>query len=473
MSTQSVSGLSGSPTAPINLTGLSSGLNTTEIINALMNVERAPVTQLSNEQTKLQAEQTQLRTAQSSLQQLAFSAAELSSPTLFATSQTVTSSDTNQITALSTDGAGVGGYQVNVTQLANSAQRTFTFASPAAADTITIDGQEIAVKAGATAQELANAINSDSKATVYAAAVEGGRIVLSDRATGNTGEGFIAVTDPGATLTEVAGTAKQGKDAEYSVDGVDGTSTTNTVTNAIAGVTLKLSALTTTSGPVTIEVEAPEPSVSAITGQIESFVKLYNSTIGQIHNLTSTKPPEDPQTASELGTGALFGDSELVELTNTMRQAIYTPVAGLPEGMASLADIGVSTGAASGSATPSQSSLEGELTINKTELAKAIQTNPAGVEKMLQAWGQSFQQTVDVSAEPGGTLETRVTGEGSRITELGEQISTMNEMLAVRQKALQEEYIAMEKVVQDNKSQSAWLTGQLTAMEANSAASVA
>ncbi len=471
MSTQSIPSSGGSPTGLVTLTGLSSGLNTTEIINALIGVERQPVTQLSNEQTKLQAEQTQLRTAQSSLQQLAFSAAELSSPTLFATTQTVTSSDTNQITALSTSGAGVGGYQVNVTQLANSAQRTFTFTSPASADTITIDGQEIAVQAGASAQELADAINSDSKATVYAAAVEGGKLVLSSRTTGDTGEGFIAVTDPGGTLTEVAGTAKQGKDAEYTVDSVAGTSTTNTVTNAIAGVTLKLGALTTTSGPVTIEVEAPEPSVSTITSQVESFVKLYNSTIGQIHNLTSTKPPESPQTVSELGTGALFGDSELEELTNSMRQAIYTPVAGLPEGMSSLADIGVSTGAASGSATPSQASLEGELTINTAELTKAIQTNPAGVEKMLQAWGQSFQKTVGVSAEPGGTLETRINGEGSRITELGEQISTMNEMLAVRQKALQEEYIAMEKIVQDNKSQSAWLTGQLAAMEANSVAS--
>jgi flagellar hook-associated protein 2 len=465
MSTQPV--LGGSASAPINITGLSSGLNTTEIINALMNVERAPVTQMTNQQTKLQAEKTQLSTIQSSLQQLAFSAAELSSPTLFNTTQQVTSSDTNQITAVSSDGAGVGGYQVSVSQLANSAQRTFTFTSPASNETLTIDGQEIAVTAGESAKEFAASIDSDSKATVYAAAVEANKIVLSDRTTGNTGEGFIAVSNPGGTLVEEPGTAKQGRDAEYSVDGVAGTSSSNTVSNAIAGVTLTFAALTTTTGPVTIDVAAPAPSVSGITSQVESFVKLYNSTIGQIHNQLTTKPPEHP-TSAELGTGALFGDTELGEAINTMRQAIYTPVEGLPAEMSSLANIGISTGTASGSAAPSQGSLEGELKVNVAELTKAIQTNPLGVEKMLQSWGQSFQKSLDAFAEPGGSLETRITGETSRISALGEQITAMNEMLAIRQKTLQAEYQAMEAAIQASTSQGNWLAGQLTALEANS-----
>jgi flagellar hook-associated protein 2 len=467
MSTQPIvsSGTSG---APINITGLSSGLNTGEIINALMAVQRIPVAQLTNQQSKLQAEQTQLHRVQGSLQQLAFSAADLSAPALFQTSQAVTSSNPTQITALSTTGAGVGGYQVNVTQLANSAQRTFTFTSPASADTVTIDGQEINVKAGATVQEFVNAVNSDSKATVYAAALESGKVVLSSRATGNTGEGFIAVADAGGTLSEQAGTAKQGKDAEYTVDGVAGTSSSNTVTNAIAGVTLSLGALTTTSGPVTIEVAAPALSVSAITSQVESFVKLYNSTVGQLHNQVATKPLANPQTVSELGTGVLFGDGEITDLVSSMRQFAYTPVEGLPAEMASLANIGISTGAPSGSSTPSQSALEGELTVNTAELAKAIQTNPAGVEKMLQGWGQGFQKMIDVNAEPGGTLDTRITGEGTRISQLSQRITTMNEMLAVRQKSLQAEYLAMETVIQQNQSQSSWLTSQLASMLANS-----
>ncbi len=96
-------------------------------------------------------------------------------------------------------GAGIGGHEVEVTQLANSAQRTFTFTSPTAEDTLTIDGHSYTVKAGESAKELASTINSDSTATVYAAVLEGGTLVLSNRATGNTGAEFIKVSDPGGT----------------------------------------------------------------------------------------------------------------------------------------------------------------------------------------------------------------------------------------------------------------------------------
>ena len=60
-----------------------------------------------------------------------------------------------------------------------------------------------------TAQALVNEINSDSKATVYAAAPNSETLVLSTRATGATGPGFIAVSDPGATLVEQAGAGQR------------------------------------------------------------------------------------------------------------------------------------------------------------------------------------------------------------------------------------------------------------------------
>ena len=464
MSTQELA----SSTAPANLTGLASGLNTNEIITAMMSAERRPVTQMTNQETTLQAQQTQLRTLQSSLQSLAFSAADLSTGALFETTQTVTSSNPDQITAQASTGAGVGGYELEVTQLANSAQRSFTFTSPTSADTITIDGHEIAIKAGATIKEVADAINSDSSATVYAAALEEGTLVLSDRATGATGEGFIAVTDPGGTLVEQAGKAKQGQDAEYTVDGVAGTSTSNTVKNAIAGVTLSLAALTTTSGPVTINVSAPAASTSAITAQVESFVKQYNSVLSALHTQVNTKPPEHPSTAAELGTGTLFGDIELVGLGNAMRESVYTPVAGLPTEMASLADIGISTGEATGGGTPSEGSVEGQLTVNTKQLAEAIQANPAGVEQMLEKWTQGFQQMVNVSAEPGGTMETRITGDGESAKQIGEQVTALNEMLEIRQKSLEAQFVAMETAVSENQSQLSWITSQVTAMTANS-----
>jgi flagellar hook-associated protein 2 len=464
MSSLSVNATSASPVA---ISGLASGLDTSSIISALMAVEREPVTRLTDAQEKLQGQQKELASVQSSLQQLALAASEFSMPSLFETSQAVTSSEPTRVSAATSEGAAIGGYEVEVTQLADSAQRTFTFTSPAAEDTLTIDGVSFTVKAGESAKEFANAINSDSSATVYAAVLEGNTLVLSTRATGNTGAEFIKLSDPGATLLEKEGTAKEGKDAEYKLDGVAGTSASNTVTNAIAGVTLTLGGLTTT-GPVTIDVQPPGASVSAVEAQVQSFVKLYNSTVEAIQKQLSTKPIAKPTSASEYGTGTLFGDVELEGLLGTLRQSMYEPIAGLSAEMSNPGDIGISTGAASAGGA-SQASIEGLLTVNSSKLAEAIKSNPAGVQQMLQKWSQSLQGTIEDIAGPGGTLEARSNGDTAQITELTSQIATMNEMLLVREKALQATYAELESAISQNTSQADWLTSQEASLVASKA----
>lgn len=447
----------GSTGSTINVSGLASGLDTAAIIEALMGAERAPVKRLTTEQEKLQAQEGQMQSIQTSLQQLSFEVSEFTLPSLFESSQAVTSSEPTRVNATSTTGAGVGGHEVEVKQLANSAQRTFTFTSPTEEDTITIDGHEYKIAAGATAKELAAKINSDSTSTVYAAVVEGG-IVFSNRATGNTGAEFINVIDTAGAIAEQPGAAKEGKNAEYTVDGVAGTSASNTITTAIPGVTLTLEGLTTT-GPVTINVHAPGPSVSAIEAQVQSFVTLYNSTVSAIQKQISTKPPAHASNASELATGSLFGDTELSSLISTMRQAMYEPLAGLPAEMSSPADIGLSTGAPTGG-TSSQSALEGQLNLNPAKLKEAIEANPAGAQLMLQKWSQGLQSTITAMAEPAGTLGARIEGNASQVTALTRQISTMNEMLAVRQRALQATYAKLEAVISQNSAQGSWLTSQ-------------
>jgi flagellar hook-associated protein 2 len=456
--------------APLNITGLESGLNTSEIITALLAVERQPITHLTNQETTLEGQREALQSIQGSLGKLAFAAQELGSPTLFHDTQTVSSSNTNQVTATSSSGAAIGGYELEVTQLANSAQRTFTFASPASAETLTIDGQEISVAAGASIQTLANTINSDSKATVYAAAINGETLVLSTRATGASEE-FIKVSSPGGGLTEQAGLAKAGRNAEYSVDGVAASSTTNTVSSAVPGVTLDLLALTTTTGPVTIDVQAPAPSASAITSQVQSFVSLYNSTIGAIQKQLNTKPPTSPETAAELKTGTLFGDFDLSSVLSGMRESIYEPIAEQPAELSSLAAIGISTGAPSGTATYSQSSVEGQLQLNTAQLEAAVQSNPAGVQQMLQTWAKSFEGAVNTVAGPGGSLELRVNGDNTQTSEMASRITTMNELLSVRQKTLEEEYEAMEKAIAKSKAEGEYLTQQLAELNASSSSS--
>ncbi len=46
----------------------------------------------------------------------------------------------------------------------------------------------------------------------------------------------------------------------------------------------------------------------------------------------------------------------------------------------------------------------------------------------------------------------------------------MNEMLEIRQKSLQQQFVAMEAAMSQIQAQQSWLTGQINAMTANTAA---
>ncbi|HEX3834917.1 MAG TPA: flagellar filament capping protein FliD [Solirubrobacteraceae bacterium] len=470
MSTSSVSSSTSSSglsslggNAPLQITGLASGLDTNQIITELMSIQQQPITNLQNQESGLTALNTQLTSVQTSLQTLANDAMALMDPSLFQTSQQVTSSDTTRVSATSSTGAGIGGYQVSVSQMANSAQRTFTWSSPTSNDAITIDGHQETITAGESIQDFVASINSDQNATVYAAATDSGTVVLSDRATGNTGSSYIQVADSGGALTEQTGKARAGQDAVYSVDGVGGTSSSNTVTGAIAGVTLTLNGVTTTSGPVTVNVSPPAPSSSNISAAIQQFVTDYNSTISSIQTQLAQAPSSSDPTQ-----GTLFGDSELSDLLSSMRTAMYTSVSGLSSGMSNMIDLGVSTGATSGSGAPSASSIAGNLTLNATTLTNALAANPTGVQQVLEGWANSFASVVKPASDPAGTIDQRIQGDTSQISLLDQRISDMQSALADKQTQLTNQFAALEAVLSQNQSESSWLTSQIAALPGSS-----
>ena len=450
-----------------SIVGLNSGLNTTAIINELLAIDEVPLTQLNLSQAHVNAQQQQLTTIQGSLSNLMNDAAALSSPALFAPTQSVTTSDSSAMTATTSSGAAVGAYEVSVSQLASSAQRTFTFTSPTSADTLTIDGVTENVSAGETAQSLAAQINSDSNATVYAAALDNGTLALSDRATGDNGAGFISVSDPGGTLVEQTALARQGRDAQFSVDGAAAqTSHSNTVTNAIPGVSLSLTGLTN-SGPVTVDVTPPTASTSSVSSAVNQFVSDYNSAISAIQTQLAQTPVSNPQNTSDASQGSLYADEGLTSLLSNMRELMYTPGSGLPSGMASLADIGISTGAATGGA-PSQSSLSGTLVVNSATLSQAIQSNPTGVQALLSSFASSFQSLVGADAGPNGTLAQRITADNSSSAQMSSQITDMERTLTDQQTALQAQFAQMETAIQQSQSTSSWLSGQISSMTSSS-----
>ena len=444
------------------ITGLASGLDTDQIIQEEMAIYQQPVTNLQNQQTGLNATNTALTSIQSALQTLSSDAQGLGDPALFATTQSVTSSDSTRVSGTSSTGAGIGGYQVSVTQLANSAQRTFSYASPTSADAITIDGQQVQIAAGESISSFVNSINSNSNLDVYAAATDSGTIVMSNRATGgagasdNGGNDFIQVQDSGGALTENTALAKAGQNAEFSVDGVSGTSASNTVTNGIAGVSLTLTGVTTTSGPVTVNVGAPTASSSNIETAINAFTTQYNSVIKQIQTALSTPPSSSDPTV-----GTLYGDPELQDLLSSMRSMMSTSGSGLPNGLANMIDIGVSTGATTGTGAVSQSALSGNLTLDATTFEAQLAADPQGTQNVLSSWGASFSIMVNNAADPGGTIDSRIQGDSAEVTQLGNQISSMQSALTDKQNSLVQEFAQLEASLSSNQSTSSWLTSQI------------
>lgn len=456
----------------LNIGGLASGLDTNSIIDQLMAIERQPRARLDQKATLITARQSALADFQTRLRAVEAAAKDLRSVALWSQSQTASTSDATRLSAaiVAGSGAGVGGYQVEVSQLANAAQRTYAFSSPASAGTITIDGHDTAVGAGATLADVVSAINSDASATVYAAATDAGTLVLSSRRTGDTGTGFVALTDGTGALTEDTAKAKQGRDAMFTVDGVAGTASSNDVTNAIAGVRLTLRGVTTVSGPITVTVGAPSADTGAIKDKLRAFVDVYNSTVDAIRAKLDERSVPNARTDEDRQKGMLNGDVTLTAVLSQMRQAIYTSVRGLPAGMSSLADLGVSTGSAS--ATVSRDALAGKLQIDDRTLDAALANDASRVRDLLAGpanaggWVRAFESIVHGADTTGGTLDVRITGADAELKRLQQSMADMDDRLALKETSLRARFTAMETALAQSQTQSSWLSGQLASLNA-------
>jgi flagellar hook-associated protein 2 len=472
----------------LQITGLASGLNTNAVVQALMSAQQQQLTNLQNQQSGITALNKQLTSIQTALQTVAADAQALGNPSLFANTQSITSTNSTLISATTngSKGAVVGSYALTVTALASASQETFSFSSPASGDTLTIGTGTYNLAANASADDLVNAINNDPHGSVWATVTQepttpGGAatIVLSDRQTGvptandlepTTGTSLTPVLTPQGQSTYIAGT-----NSLYTLNGVAGQSTSNTITGApvtspnggtpgasltIPGVTVSLNGQTG-STPVTVTVGSPAASTQNITTAVQKFITDYNSAITQIQTqLTQTPSSSDPTQ------GTLYNDSDLTQLLSSMRQMMASTLGNtsLSASMNSMLDAGVSTGATTGSGTVSQSALAGDLTLDTNALSTALANNASGVKAMFTSWSINFSGLVDNEAAPGGNITIRMQSETSQSSFLATQIQNLTASNQVKQNQLVQEFAAMEAALSSNQSTSTWLTSQLAAL---------
>lgn len=445
--------------------GLASGLDTNGMIDQLMAVESVPRDRLLRQQKVVQARQDQLRDIGTRLRTLRSAAATLQSAATWASTQTVTSGDATKVGATLGSAAGPGGYQVQVTQLARAAQATYTWTPPAAADTIAIGGYSLAVAAGATVDDVAAALNADSASPVYAVNVSG-QLVLSSRSTG-AASGFTATS---ASL--VLQSSRAGLDAAGTVDGVAFSSSTNTVTTAIPGVSLALHGVTTSA--VTVEVGAPGLDKAKVGAAVKAFADAYNAVVTFVQGKLREQRVANPQSDAEALKGVLAGDSMLTGVLSRLRTGLAEPLGGNPAALDELAEIGLSTGASTGSAAVNPDAVKGLLVLDGAKLTAALDSDPASVRRLLAGDGTStgvigrITAELDQTAGSGGVLDSRVDSASRQLSTLRDQTTAVERRLTAKRAALERQFAALETALSRSQSQGQWLQGQLATLPGSS-----
>ena len=456
--------------AGLQLTGLASGLDTQSIVAQLMAVEKQPRTRIELQQAATQARQTNLRDIATKLNTLKLAAHDLGSVALWADTQTVTSTDDTKVAVRRTGGAGPGGYDVTVTQLASSSRRTYAFQSPTADTPLTIqDGTgattgTFLLKAGATVDDAVAAINANPDAGVFAVNVSN-QLVLASRTTG--ANSVFTATGAGAL---VAGSQVDGVDAIYSVGAQTGlTSSSNVIANAIPGVEFTLKAKTT---GVTVNVGGPQPDRSAVKDKLKAFVTAYNAAVDTMRTDVAEKRVPKAANATDASKGTLFGDVGVNDMLDALRRAAGSDVAGFgatttASGIKALAAIGITTGAANTGTTVNQDAVDGKLVFDEAAFDAAADKDPVGVRKLLggvigtSGFAQQFEATVATFAQTGGVLDARINSAGADLTRIQDQLDQFDRRMDARQSYYEAQFQALETAMSKSQSLSSQLAARL------------
>jgi len=178
------------------------------------------------------------------------------------------------------------------------------FKTAVTAGYFTINGVKISVSEDENLDDILNAINTSGAGVNAVYNAVSGQIELTNQ---NAGPQSIVLSASGDTsnfltaagLTSTSGAATTvGQQSAITVLNPDGTSTTyynnsNTVTNAIPGLSLTIGGNTTT--PFTLDVTQ---NTNLLVSAVQSFVSVYNAAVNEIN--TATAPPIVLATSSAL-----------------------------------------------------------------------------------------------------------------------------------------------------------------------------
>ncbi len=280
-----------------------------------------------------------------------------------------------------TSGRNLGG--VNTGEYLDTAAANLDVALSASTGKFKINGVEINYDATVdTLNSLISRINSSAANVTASFDSLNDRLTLTAR---NTGGSLIDLEDvTGNFLAAIKLSASNetlGASAGYLLNSVQRYSTSNTVTDALPGVTLNLKKEDSVND-VTVTVSQ---DVSATVSNVQDFVKQYNSTISFIREKTAY----DPTTKKG---AVLMGDPTIQSIERSLSSLITGYGDGLSTAVRALSDVGITTGAV-GSAVGSTDA----LVLDSAKLTAKLQSNASAVADLFGGL------TVRTSLEAGGT----------------------------------------------------------------------
>jgi flagellar hook-associated protein 2 len=477
--------------ATISSPGIGSTLDVKTIVSQLMTVESQPLTLLANKESSYTAKLTSFGLVKSTLSSLQIAAQKLNLSSTYS-SVTPSVADSSVLSASVSGTTPAGSYNIEVQHLAQAqklissgyattdtavGKGTLTISLGAYSDSssppvsftqktgstpisITIDSSNN------TLEGIRDAIN-DSDAGVTATIVNDGtsyRLSLSSQATGEQNAVKIAVTENGAAgLGQLAYDGSTGgvsaltqnvapQDAVIKVDGLTITKQSNTITDAIQGVTLNLTK--ETGSGVTTKLTLARDTASIRTA-LQGFVDAYNAVNKQI--ATSSAYDSATNTASPL-----TGDATLRTIQTQLRSNITNPIPGAPAGLATLTDIGIGF------------QTDGTLAIDSSKLDKVLADPTIDLSKMFTkssdgtiGYGSRINSLVSgMIFGDDSIVNGRIDGLNTSIKDIGNQRDQENVRLAAIEKRYNAQFSALDTLIASMTSTSTYLTQQLAALSA-------
>ncbi len=426
--------------------GLGTGYSSTNIVNTLVALKKAPITALSTTQSNAKAAASALTTFSSKLAAVRTAAKDLADPTAYEPFAATTSA--SGVVATTSGASVAASYLVQVSQLAQP-QRTVS--DPQTSSTgplgqsgtlsLTINGtrSDVAVTADQSLASIATAI---SKAARVSAAVvyDGTKYRLQVRGLDTGAANAIDFDETNGVdlgLGKGSNTSLQAQDAVATVDGLTVTSPTNQVKGALDGVSLAFA--TVTAAPVTVTVA---PDASALTSKIGALVTAYNAVVAFAH--------ANAGYGSTSATNTLLqSDHAMQSSLNTLKKLMTASVSGGSGAFTTLASVGLKLGD------------DGTVSLDQNKLNAAVQSDPTTVRNLFvtdHATGangvmKSFASAIDsLTTNFGAPVAAEVSRFSARAASLDKSISTQQRRLDAYQAQLEAKFNAASTVITSNRS---------------------